>query len=97
MHQQIERQLAEINESLRHLSDRQDQLQSRQSGTLLVLGWLLAKYPQDEALPFLMAQGAEVSGNQELAEHGAVLAGLIDDVQHWHALFAEGISSETKK
>lgn len=86
MSQQIERQLTEINENLRHLGNRLDQLQSRQSGALLVLSWVLATYPQDESLQFLMAQGSEVSDNPALAEHEAVLAELIEDVQHWRAL-----------
>jgi hypothetical protein len=93
MSEQIERQLAEVNKNLLHLAARLDQLQSRQSGTLLVVSWLLAKYPQDEALQFLMAQGAEVSGNPELAEHEAVLAELAEDVQHWHVVFADNTRS----
>jgi hypothetical protein len=87
---QIGRQLAEINENLHHLSARLDQLHSRQSGTLLVVSWLLAKHPQDEALQFLMDQGSEVSDNPSLAEHEAVLAGLIEDVQRWYALCPDG-------
>lgn len=47
---EINRHLADIDSQLTHISNHLQQLQDQQDTMALVLGWLLAKHPGDEAL-----------------------------------------------
>lgn len=82
----------ETNEHLKILTDRifdlelhVDQMRQRNDGLMLVVGWLLANHPGDEAMTFLSCQANELDGHQKHVEYVALLDELREEIKQWHA------------
>lgn len=84
---EINRHLAEIEEKLLRLEVCLNQTNERHDALLVVLSWLLANHPGDEAMKFLCLQANELEGDRKLQEHVAVLDDLREAVCAWHALW----------
>lgn len=84
--------IMEINAHLENLTDRivrlevqTEQMRQRNDGLMLVVGWLLARHPGDDALRFLSSQANELDGHQKHVEYVALLDDLREEIEQWHA------------
>lgn len=62
-----------------------NQLDRRLNAQQLVLGWLLARQPGDEAMRFLSAQANELEGSSDFEEAVAELDDLREEIARWRA------------
>lgn len=90
----------EINAHLKMLTDRivrlevqAEQMRKRNEALLLVVGWILAMHPGDEAMRFLSSQANELDDNQKFVEDVALLDDLREDVAQWHVQWRAGHKS----
>lgn len=74
---------AELTDRVIHLQAYVQQLQERANGLQLVVSWLLAKHPDDEAMLFLSSQANEFESSPKFAEEVALLDELREDVAQW--------------
>lgn len=85
---EINRHLAEIDEKLLHLKVSLDQADHRSCALELVVSWLLARQPEDEAFRFLASQANELENAPDKNRHLEAVA-LLDDlraqVSDWRA------------
>lgn len=61
------------------------QLQEHCRAQQLVLGWLMAKQPGNEAMEFLSCQANELDDNPKFEEDVVLLDELREDVAQWRA------------
>jgi hypothetical protein len=81
---------AELTDRVIWLQATVEQLQERERALQLVLSWLLARQPNDEAMAFLSSQANEFDGARRLEEDVALLDELREDVAQWHAQWHSG-------
>jgi len=81
---EINRHLADIDKKLLHLNVSLEQADRRNAALELVVSWLLARHPDDEALEFLSGQANELESNPKFEEDVALLDELRESVREWH-------------
>lgn len=77
--------LKSIGDKISHLEVHLQQMQRRNDTLQLVVSWILARHPGDDAMSFLSNQAIELDGNPRYEEDVAVLDELREDVLQWHA------------
>lgn len=82
----IKQHIANLENRLLHCEVYCDQLNKRHNALQLVVSWLLAKPPNQDALNFLRVQANELDGNPKHVETVMLLDELIEDVVDWSAL-----------
>jgi len=86
----INRHLADIDEKLLHLKISLEQADQRSAALELVVSWLLARQPDDEALGFLSGQANELESNPKFEEDVALLDEMRESVREWHVQWRGG-------
>lgn len=85
---EINRHLAEIDEKLLHFKVSLEQADRRNAASELVVSWLLARQPDDEANTFLAMQAfalENADGKSHHQEAVALLDELRESVNSWRA------------
>jgi len=84
---EINLHLAEIDEKLLHLKVSLEQADRRSFALELVVSWLLARHPEDDAFLFLSSQANELENAPGKSRHPEAVA-LLDDLRaqvfEWH-------------
>lgn len=90
----------EINTHLESLSNRilelevQQRMEQRRNDALqLVVSWLLAKHPDNEAMFFLSCQANALEGNPKYVDDVMLLDDLREDVAQWRAQWSSDPSN----
>lgn len=86
---EINRHLADIDGQLTHIKNHLQQLDDCQHMIVLVLGWLLAKHPGDEALRALSRLANDLDEDSDLVHHVELLDQLRNHIMELHASWKE--------